>query len=256
MKRIVRMGRGVKKRWKNEEAGESTGRLKEKDVKFREEAGDEAELSDCGIKEVSDQSSITSFCPERDYMDDGSTKRITLLVVTVGAFLTPFDVSSVNVALPSIGKEFSMDAISLSWVATAYLLASAIFLVPFGRIADIHGRKRIFTIGILTFTLASFSMVISSICHRACCFQNHSGNRSRNAIWYWSGPFNFGLPSQRERQGPGHIRGFSVSWTFYRAFSWRISNASLWLEKHFSCQCASGVDARCSCFLENERGMG
>jgi EmrB/QacA subfamily drug resistance transporter len=94
-------------------------------------------------------------------MDDGSTKRITLLVVTAGAFLTPFDVSSVNVALPSIGKEFSMDAISLSWVATAYLLASAIFLVPFGRIADIHGRKRIFTIGILTFTLASFSMVIS-----------------------------------------------------------------------------------------------
>lgn len=92
-------------------------------------------------------------------MDDVLSKRITLLVVTVGAFLTPFDVSSVNVALPSIGKEFSMDAISLSWVATAYLLASAIFLVPFGRIADIHGRKRIFTIGILTFTLASFSMV-------------------------------------------------------------------------------------------------
>jgi EmrB/QacA subfamily drug resistance transporter len=92
-------------------------------------------------------------------MDDGSTKRITLLVATVGAFLTPFDVSSVNVALPSIGKEFSMDAISLSWVATAYLVASAISFVPFGRIADIHGRKRIFTIGILTFTLASFSMV-------------------------------------------------------------------------------------------------
>jgi len=94
-------------------------------------------------------------------MDDGLTKRITLLVVTAGAFLTPFDVSSVNVALPSIGREFSMGAISLSWVATAYLLASAIFLVPFGRIADIHGRKKIFTMGILTFTLASFSMVIS-----------------------------------------------------------------------------------------------
>jgi len=92
-------------------------------------------------------------------VDDGSTKRITLLVVSVGAFLTPFDVSSVNVALPSIGKEFSMDAISLSWVAMAYLLASAVFLVPFGRIADIHGRKKIFIIGILTFTLASFSMV-------------------------------------------------------------------------------------------------
>jgi len=65
-----------------------------------------------------------------------SVKRITLLVVTVGAFLTPFDVSSVNVALPSIGREFSMDAMWLSWVAIAYILTSAIFLLPFGRMAD------------------------------------------------------------------------------------------------------------------------
>lgn len=93
-------------------------------------------------------------------MENGLTKRITLFVVTLAAFLTPFDGSSVNIALPSIGKEFSMDAISLGWVATAYLLASAMFLVPFGRVADIYGRKKIFTIGILTFTAASFSMVL------------------------------------------------------------------------------------------------
>jgi MFS family permease len=40
-----------------------------------------------------------------------------------------------------------MDAILLGWVATAFLLASAMFLVPLGRIADIYGRKRIFTYG-------------------------------------------------------------------------------------------------------------
>lgn len=94
-------------------------------------------------------------------MYDRITKRVTLFVVTVGMSTTTFDASSVNVALPSIGKEFSMDAISLSWVATSYLLASAMFLVPFGRIADIHGRKRIFTLGTLVFTLASLSMVFS-----------------------------------------------------------------------------------------------
>jgi EmrB/QacA subfamily drug resistance transporter len=93
-------------------------------------------------------------------MEDRVIKRTTLFVVTLAAFLTPFDGSSVNIALPSIGKEFSMDAISLGWVATAYLLASAMFLVPFGRIADIYGRKKIFTIGILEFTVASFSMVL------------------------------------------------------------------------------------------------
>ena len=108
-------------------------------------------------------------------MDDRSTKRITLLVATIGGFLTPFDVSSVNVALPSIGKEFSMDAISLSWVATAYILASAMFLVPLGRIADIWGRKKIFIIGILIFTLASLFMVISRSAVMLICFRIFQG---------------------------------------------------------------------------------
>ena len=92
--------------------------------------------------------------------EDRLTKRITLFVVTLASFLTPFDGSSVNIALPSIGKEFSMDAISLGWVATAYLLASAMFLVPLGRVADIYGRKKLFALGILIFTAASFSMVL------------------------------------------------------------------------------------------------
>jgi len=70
-------------------------------------------------------------------MDEARTKRAALLVATLGAFLTPFGGSSIVIALPSIGKEFAMDAISLSWVVTAYLLATAIFLVPFGRIADL-----------------------------------------------------------------------------------------------------------------------
>jgi EmrB/QacA subfamily drug resistance transporter len=63
--------------------------------------------------------------------------------------------SALNVALPSIGQEFSMDAVLLSWVATSYLLAAAMFLVPFGRIADIHGRKKVFALGTATFTVAS-----------------------------------------------------------------------------------------------------
>jgi EmrB/QacA subfamily drug resistance transporter len=94
-------------------------------------------------------------------MEDRLTKRITFFIATLSSFLTPFDISAVNIALPSIGGEFSMDAISLGWVSTAYLLASAMFLVPFGRVADIYGRKRIFTVGISVFTAASFSMILS-----------------------------------------------------------------------------------------------
>lgn len=84
------------------------------------------------------------------------------MVATLASFLTPFMGSSVNIALPSIGKEFSMDAVLLNWVATSYLLAAAMFLVPFGKIADIKGRKKIFAYGIVIYTLSSFLCAIST----------------------------------------------------------------------------------------------
>jgi EmrB/QacA subfamily drug resistance transporter len=82
-------------------------------------------------------------------------RRAALIVSSVASFMTPFMSSSVNIALPSIGREFSMDAIALSWVATSYLLTAAIFLVPFGRVADIYGRKKIFLYGVITYALMS-----------------------------------------------------------------------------------------------------
>jgi EmrB/QacA subfamily drug resistance transporter len=99
------------------------------------------------------------------------TKRIVLLVTTVAAFLSPFGTSSVNIALPSIGKEFLIDAILLSWVTTAHLLATAIFLVPFGKIADLYGRRRIFTYGILTFTLGAIGSSLSTSAMMLICFR-------------------------------------------------------------------------------------
>ncbi|MFC1937153.1 MFS transporter [Chloroflexota bacterium] len=90
-----------------------------------------------------------------------ATKRAALLVAAMGSFLTPFMGSAINIALPSISREFAMNAVSLGWVATAYLLAAAIFLVPFGRISDIYGRKKIYTWGMLIYTLASLLLAMS-----------------------------------------------------------------------------------------------
>jgi len=86
---------------------------------------------------------------------NGVSKGTALLVATLASFLMPFMGSSINVALPSLGKEFAMDAVLLSWVATSYLLAAAVFLVPWGRLGDIHGRKKVFTAGIAVYTLGS-----------------------------------------------------------------------------------------------------
>jgi len=93
-----------------------------------------------------------------DPTDNGTSKGVVLIVATVATFLFPFMSSAVNIALPTIGKELSLDAIMLGWISTAYLLSSATFLVPFGRIADIYGRKKIFTCGIVIFTLASLCL--------------------------------------------------------------------------------------------------
>jgi EmrB/QacA subfamily drug resistance transporter len=82
-------------------------------------------------------------------------KRAVLIIVSLSSFLTPFNSSSFNIALPSIAAEYTLDAISMSWASLAYLLASAMFLIPIGRLADITGRKRIFLFGIIVFTISS-----------------------------------------------------------------------------------------------------
>lgn len=94
-------------------------------------------------------------------MTDRTSARYIFLATTIASFLTPFMGSSVNVALPMIGADYAMTAMSLGWVATAFLLASAIALVPLGRLADISGRKRIFTSGAILLALASLACIWS-----------------------------------------------------------------------------------------------
>ncbi len=74
-------------------------------------------------------------------------QKMTLTMVLVNAFTTPLMLSAVNVALPSIANDLSMNAVLLSWVPMAYLMASAMFVLVFGRLADMVGRKRVFLLG-------------------------------------------------------------------------------------------------------------
>lgn len=93
--------------------------------------------------------------------DENSLKRSVLLVASFAAFLTPFLGSAVNLALPAIGKDLHADAISLSWVISSFILSSSIFLLPFGRLGDIIGRKKVFSTGIILFTVSSFLIIFS-----------------------------------------------------------------------------------------------
>lgn len=88
-------------------------------------------------------------------------KRLILAVTSFTAFLTPFLGSAINLALPAIGNEFNADAIEMGWIMSSYILTSAIFLLPFGKLGDIIGRKKIFSYGILLFTISTFLIVFS-----------------------------------------------------------------------------------------------
>lgn len=91
----------------------------------------------------------------------GSLKTVVLFTTTLGSFLIPFMGSAVNLALPSISIEFAVDAVTLSWINTSYLLAAAVFLVPLGRLADLHGRKRVFVYGLIIFTVSCLLSALS-----------------------------------------------------------------------------------------------
>jgi EmrB/QacA subfamily drug resistance transporter len=93
--------------------------------------------------------------------DKNQIKIAALLVATIASFFTPFMGSSINIALPTIGIDFGADAVLLNWVTNAFLLSAAIFAVPFGRIADIHGMKKIFTYGMIIFTISSLLCALS-----------------------------------------------------------------------------------------------
>ena len=86
-------------------------------------------------------------------MTDKELKRSVLTVTAFASFLTPFMGSSVNLALPSIGDELGVNAVTLNWIVSSYMLSTSILLLPAGRIGDILGRKKIFTAGLVIFTL-------------------------------------------------------------------------------------------------------
>lgn len=89
------------------------------------------------------------------------SERAVLFVAAIASFLTPFMGSSVNVALPAIAERFGLSGAGQTWVQTAYLLAGAVCLLPFGRVADLHGRKRVFALGIGLFTAASLACALA-----------------------------------------------------------------------------------------------
>ncbi len=94
-------------------------------------------------------------------MTSSRTSRWTLLVVSVGLFMTVLDNLVVNVALPSIHRDLGSSIQALEWTVNAYVLSYAVFLLTGAALGDRFGRKRMFTTGIALFTLSSAAAALA-----------------------------------------------------------------------------------------------
>ncbi|MDX9745995.1 MAG: MFS transporter [Syntrophales bacterium] len=95
------------------------------------------------------------------FQDEKILKRSVLIVTAFAAYLTPFMGSAVNLALPAIQKDLGANALGLGWVMSSFILSAVVFLLPFGRLADIVGRKRVFTAGLMLFMVSTLFIVFS-----------------------------------------------------------------------------------------------
>lgn len=95
----------------------------------------------------------------------------TLIVVIITSFITTFTGSALNLSIPSIGQEYQASAMFIGWIVTGYILASAVLSVPFGRIADLKGRKGILVTGISLFTLCAVGCAGSWSIESLVCFR-------------------------------------------------------------------------------------
>lgn len=75
-------------------------------------------------------------------------KSYILFIICLATFQTPFMSSALNLALPHIASTFSLNAVMLSWTVSIYLLASAVFAIPFAKLGDMWGRKKMFVAGV------------------------------------------------------------------------------------------------------------
>ena len=100
---------------------------------------------------------MTSTEPLGDSSTGTADRRrwFALAIVMTAAFMDLVDVTIVNVAIPSIQREAGASVSQIQWITAGYALAFAAGLITGGRLGDIHGRKRLFLVGIGGFTLAS-----------------------------------------------------------------------------------------------------
>ncbi|WP_188317055.1 DHA2 family efflux MFS transporter permease subunit [Solihabitans fulvus] len=155
-----------------------------------------------------------------------------MLALTSGAtFLAFLDTTVVNVAFPALRDSFSSASVStLSWVVSAYAVLFAALLTPAGRLADVLGRKRLFLLGLLLFTVASLLSAISPNIEMLNIFRGLQGATAAAMIPSALGLVLFETPAEHRTAAIGvwgataslaAVAGPTLGGVLVDVFSWR-----------------------------------
>lgn len=96
-----------------------------------------------------------------DTLAERASRNLALFVVCMGSCLSPLCLASVNVAIPSMARALNADAVLVSWMPTVFLLSNVALMLPFGKLADNFGRKRIYATGLAINASASLGAFLS-----------------------------------------------------------------------------------------------
>lgn len=188
-----------------------------------------------------------------DPVGNGTSKRLVLIVTTIAPFILTFMSSAVNIALPVLGKELSLHANMQGWIATSCLLSWAAFLVPFGRIADIYGRKRIFACGIGIFTLSSLLSGLANSATMLIAWRVLQGIGGA-MVTATAAALLITAFSADER---GKVLGINIAAAYLGLSLGPVlgggPHATTWLEEHLFRKCAPGIAGYRCRFMEIRR---
>jgi EmrB/QacA subfamily drug resistance transporter len=111
---------------------------------------------------MSGLASVNGSAPTDVEVREDPRRWITLAIIVISAFIVVLDNTVLNVAIPTILREFHTTLPSLEWVITGYALTFATFLIIGGRLGDVFGHRRVFVIGAALFGIGS---LLASISH-------------------------------------------------------------------------------------------
>ena len=134
---------------------------------------------------------------------------VIVFVVSCVQFLTPFLSSSVGIALPTIGGEFGASASELGLIQMCYILAMTTLMLPFGRFSDIHGRKKIFLLGLILSIISTLALGLAENTHEFIFFRVVQGVGAAMIMTTSISIIASGIPREHNGRAMGIVAGMA-----------------------------------------------